>query len=88
MCVIYVALVFIVKNLVCLLNSLELDFGGGALFFGDFVGVVGQRSLHVIESVLHIFKMSGGNRYLAISLTNFLLARAAVDFEDLCSQKD
>lgn len=86
--VIYVALVFIVKDLVCLLDSLEFDFGGGALFLGDFIRVVGQRSLYIIQSVLRISKVFGGNQYLAISLANFLLARAAVDFEDLCSQKD
>lgn len=88
MCVINMAFVFIVKDLVCLLDSLELDFGGGALFLGDFVRVVGQRSLFIIQSVLSISKVCRGNQYLAISLSDFLLARAAVDFEDLCSQKD
>jgi hypothetical protein len=60
MCVVYVALVFIVKDLVCLLDSLELDFGGGALFFGDLVRVVGQRSLNITQSVLHNFMVFGG----------------------------
>lgn len=41
MCVIDVSLVVIIKDLVCLLDGLELDFGGRALIFGDFIGVVG-----------------------------------------------
>lgn len=39
------ALLVIVKNLVRLLNRLELDFRSWALIFGDFVRVVGESSL-------------------------------------------
>lgn len=39
------ALVFIVENVICLLDRLELGFGGIALGFGDFVGVASESGL-------------------------------------------
>lgn len=39
------ALLFIIKNLVRLLDGLELDLGSGTLILGDFVRVVGKSSL-------------------------------------------
>lgn len=50
--VVQVALLFIGKDFVGLLNRLELGFGIFALVFGDLVGVVGQCCLYpVLEDV-------------------------------------
>lgn len=37
MCVVQMALVLIVKNIICLLNRFELDLRRFSLRFGDFV---------------------------------------------------
>lgn len=43
--VVEMSLVFIVENIICLLDSLEFDLGGLALGFGNFVGVACKSGL-------------------------------------------